>query len=231
MSYDLFEAPQDLTPPTPVDPFSVPRPDLSYGAAVEPTRPTASPAATPAAVTSVVAPSNANPTPVESPSTAGTNAGATTGTTGENNAPAARTVHSRRRAVALGVLAALGIMFYNGDVKLPGAIPELAGVQAAKPGQPDDQTTAKARAMLSSMLGQAAAIRSQTGTFRGITFPADVQTMRSDNMLVLSTVVNGSCWYAAIMPGFDPIPRWDPTAMRCSLDRMKTLQADVDNDR
>jgi hypothetical protein len=152
-------------------------------------------------------------------------------TTGSTPAPAVQTqsepqaqkanVHTRRRGLALGVLAALGIALYNGNVNLPSQIPLLGSVQAAGPAAPDEQTSARANAKLSSMLAQASSIRATTGTFRGIEFPADVQTMQSDNMLVLSTVVDGSCWFAALMPGFDPIPRWDPTATRCNIDRLK----------
>jgi hypothetical protein len=158
------------------------------------------------------------------------NAENTTGTETNNDpvVPAkaeGRNPHARRRAIALGVLVALGFMYSNGDVTLPSSIPSMGLSQAVTPGQPSDAVIARATGTLTSMINQAAQIKAQTGTFHGIAFPADVQVMRSNNMLVLSTVIDGSCWYAALIPGFSPVPRWDPTAVRCSLDRGKTLIA------
>jgi hypothetical protein len=236
MSYDNFEAhPSSLNLFDDLDPLSVQRPDLSSAPASQGTSqamvmpaplgdasmtpPVTLPATTPTVVSPKLPEGNSSSPTGEAASTADQAVGKT------------KNIHSRRRAMALGVLAAFGIMYYNGDVRLPDAVPSLGAVQAATPGQPADQTVARASGMLNSMIAQADGIRSSTGTFRGIRFPAEVQTMRSDSMLVLSVVVDGTCWYAAIMPGFDRIPRWDPTAMRCSLDRQRTQQSGLDSGR
>jgi hypothetical protein len=200
------------------DPLSIPRQDLSTGTPV-----------TPRQQDQWLHPSFTTPAVSQATATASTPAPVAQ-TQSEPQAKNA-SVHSRRRGLALGVLAALGIALYSGEVNLPTQMPSLGSVQAVGPAAPDEQTSARANAKLSSMLAQAKAIRATTGTFRGIDFPADVQTMQSDNMLVLSTVVDGSCWFAAVLPGFDPIPRWDPTATRCNIDRLKVQQADVDAGR
>jgi hypothetical protein len=231
MSQDILEAQSfGLPADNGFDPLSIPRQDLSYGAVgqaeVQPPVIT-NPVMTPAVPFPVV------PAPVGPPTTSAQNPVTATPPVSETTVEdkPARNVHSRRRGIALGVLAALGIMFYNGDIPVPGSVPSLGAVQAATPAKPGAQTVARATTMLNSMIGQAEAIRTKTGTFRRISFPDGVQTMQSDSMLVLSVVVDGTCWYAAVVPGFDRIPRWDPTAMRCSLDRLKTHQTNVDQGR
>lgn len=139
-------------------------------------------------------------------------------------------VHARRRAAVVGALVALGISLYQNDVDvaLPAGLTAGSSTSAATPQSPNAATQQNAETMLNGALVQARAHHDATGTYRGFVAPGGIISVTGNNLIVLSAVVNGSCWYSAVVPGYDNPPRWDATAARCNGVKLAKLQADID---
>ena len=147
----------------------------------------------------------------------------------DNMAASQVNVHARRRMGVFGAAVALALAVVSGNVGLPmPGILSGPGPMAATPQAPDQGATDAATLTLQSALNAAQEHHSVNGTYRGVTLPAGVNAVTGQDMIVIASVINGACWYSAIVPGYDPTPRWDATASRCNPERLQQLQADVD---
>jgi hypothetical protein len=138
-------------------------------------------------------------------------------------------VHARRRMGVFGAVAALLFAVGTGSSDL--SLTMLSGqvkAMSATPVAPDDTTSATAASVLQTGLGAARQNRATTGTYRGTLFPEGIVAVTGNDVVVLTAVVNGSCWYTAIVPDYDSSPKWDATAKRCNPQRLSQLQADLD---
>jgi len=147
----------------------------------------------------------------------------------DNMAASQVNVHARRRMGVFGAAVALALAVVSGNVGLPmhGILSGL-GPMAATPQAPDQGATDAATLTLQSALKAAQEHHSVNGTYRGVALPAGVNAVTGQDMIVIASVINGACWYSAIVPGYDPTPRWDATASRCNPERLQQLQSDVD---
>jgi hypothetical protein len=138
-------------------------------------------------------------------------------------------VHARRRMGVIGAAVALGLAVFSGNVS--GSMPDIlsgANPMAATPLAPDQEATQIATTALQNALNTAQGFYQANGTYRGAVLPSGVSAVTGKNMVVIASVINGACWYSAIVPGYDPTPRWDATASRCNPERLKQLQAEID---
>lgn len=138
-------------------------------------------------------------------------------------------IHARRRMGVVGALAALSLAVFSGNVGIPfpSALPGAVS-QAATPSTPDAAATENATQQLRGVLEAAQAHRAANGTYRGFPIPVGVSVVSANDVIVIATVIDGACWYNAIVPGYDQAPRWDATASRCNPDRLAQLQARID---
>ena len=149
----------------------------------------------------------------------------------ENAISAERTVnvHARRRMGVIGAALALGLAVISANVSV--SIPSIlsgANPMAATPQAPDQGATQIATIALQNSLNTAQVYYQAKRTYRGVTLPPGISAVAGKNMVVLASVINGACWYSAILPGYDPTPRWDATASRCNPVRLQQLQAEID---
>jgi hypothetical protein len=137
--------------------------------------------------------------------------------------------HARRRMGVYGAVAALlfAVVTGNTNVSLTNLSAQVSA-QSATPMVPDENTSAAAAQLLQSGLDAAREHRAATGSYRGTAFPTGIMSVTGSNIVVVTAVVNGSCWYTAIVPDYDSSPKWDATAKRCNPDRLAQLQTDVD---
>ena len=137
-------------------------------------------------------------------------------------------VHARRRMGVIGAGLALGLALFSGNigVTLP-TILSGSNSMAATPPVPDQGDIEAAKTALQNALNTAQGYYKSNGTYKGLTLTSGVSTVTGKNMVVIAAVINGACWYSAILPSYDPTPRWDATASRCNPERLKQLQAEI----
>lgn len=138
-------------------------------------------------------------------------------------------VHARRRMGIYGALGALALAVISGNISLP--VPSAisaVGPQAGTPQAPDAAASQVATSKLQAAIGTAQAHRQATGSYRGLSTEVGFTAVTGNDMVVIAAVIEGGCWYSAIVPGYDATPRWDATASRCNPDRLTQLQAEID---
>lgn len=118
----------------------------------------------------------------------------------------------RKRLGRILVFAAIAILYL---VFKGGLVPNSA-TQTASPSAPaSEETTAVATWTLHATLGDAATHRAQTGTFEGFTAPDSAVAAGRDTIIV-SRVVDGSCFYGGIVAGADAQVQADPSGQACA---------------
>lgn len=137
--------------------------------------------------------------------------------------------YARRRMAVVGSVTALLLLGISGQFE--SSLPTLSGIQtplAATPSKPVESTAMRANTILSNALLAAERHHKQYNTYRGLILNSDTTSVLGENMVVISAIVDGSCWYSALVPGYNNPPRWDATATRCNPDRLIQLQKDID---
>lgn len=130
-----------------------------------------------------------------------------------------RPSHHRRRATAVFVLIAFGLLYYGmrASVLTPNPHPgQSAQTKALTQSAASGAPLTKGQSQFATELAQANAYQSVHGTYDGWPAPPGAQVATIATKLVLSQVIDGVCYYAQMTPGATPRPATDATNAACS---------------